>query len=124
MINERDLIPDQLHLTPGYLADTIKLVDGGTINTSTGKSLIEKVEETGKSPSEIVESEGLAKVSDEDAIREIIIEVIENNPDQVATYKGGKTSVIGWFVGQVMKQSRGKADPELARSMLEEILAD
>ena len=124
MINERDLIPDQLHLTPGYLADTIKLVDGGTINTSTGKSLIEKVEETGKSPSEIVESEGLAKVSDEDAIREIIIEVIESNPDQVATYKGGKTSVIGWFVGQVMKQSRGKADPELARSMLEEILAD
>ena len=124
MINERDLIPDQLRLTPGYLADIIKLVDGGTINTSTGKSLIEKVEETGQSPSEIVESEGLAKVSDEDAIREIIVGVIESNPDQVATYKGGKTSVIGWFVGQVMKQSRGKADPELTRSMLEELLAE
>ena len=124
MINERDLIPDQLRLTPGYLADIIKLVDGGTINTSTGKSLIEKVEETGQSPSEIVESEGLAKVSDEDAIWEIIVGVIESNPDQVATYKGGKTSVIGWFVGQVMKQSRGKADPELTRSMLEELLAE
>ena len=124
MINERDLIPDQLRLTPGYLADIIKLVDGGTINTSTGKSLIEKVEETGLSPSEIVESEGLAKVSDEDAIREIIVGVIESNPDQVATYKGGKTSVIGWFVGQVMKQSRGKADPELTRSMLEDLLAE
>jgi aspartyl-tRNA(Asn)/glutamyl-tRNA(Gln) amidotransferase subunit B len=124
MINERELIPDQLRLTPGYLADIIKLVDGGTINTSTGKSLIEKVEETGQSPSEIVESEGLAKVSDEDAIREIIVGVIESNPDQVATYKGGKTSVIGWFVGQVMKQSRGKADPELTRSMLEELLAE
>ena len=124
MINERDLIPDQLRLTPGYLADIIKLVDGGTINTSTGKSLIEKVEETGQPPSEIVESEGLAKVSDEDAIREIIVGVIESNPDQVATYKGGKTSVIGWFVGQVMKQSRGKADPELTRSMLEELLAE
>ena len=50
--------------------------------------------------------------------------VIENNPDQVATYKGGKTTIIGWFVGQVMKQSRGKADPQLTRSILEELLSD
>ena len=124
MINERDIMPDQLRLTPNYLADIIKLVDGGTINTSTGKSLIEKVEDTGQAPGEIVEAEGLGKVSDEDAIREIIIGVIESNPDQVATYKGGKTSIIGWFVGQVMKQSRGKADPQLTRSMLEELLSE
>ena len=124
MINERDIVPDQLRLTPNYLADIIKLVDGGTINTSTGKSLIEKVEDTGQAPGEIVEAEGLGKVSDEDAIREIIIGVIESNPDQVATYKGGKTSIIGWFVGQVMKQSRGKADPQLTRSMLEELLSE
>jgi aspartyl-tRNA(Asn)/glutamyl-tRNA(Gln) amidotransferase subunit B len=124
MINERDIVPDQLRLTPNYLADIIKLVDGGIINTSTGKSLIEKVEDTGQAPGEIVEAEGLGKVSDEDAIREIIIGVIESNPDQVATYKGGKTSIIGWFVGQVMKQSRGKADPQLTRSMLEELLSE
>ena len=124
MINERDLKPENLQLTPRHLADIIKLVDGGTVNTSTGKSLIEKVEDTGQSPSKIVESEGLAKVSDEDAIREIIAGVIENNPDQVSTYKSGKTTIIGWFVGQVMKQSRGKADPQLTRSMLEELLAE
>jgi len=124
MINEHDLKPENLQLTPRHLADIIKLVDGGTVNTSTGKSLIEKVEDTGQSPSKIVESEGLAKVSDEDAIREIIAGVIENNPDQVSTYKSGKTTIIGWFVGQVMKQSRGKADPQLTRSMLEELLAE
>ena len=124
MINERGIVSDQLRLTPNYLANIIKLVDGGTINTSTGKSLIEKVEDTGQAPGEIVEAEGLGKVSDEDAIREIIVGVIESNPDQVATYKGGKTSIIGWFVGQVMKQSRGKADPQLTRSMLEELLAE
>jgi len=124
MINERGIVPDQLRLTPNYLANIINLVDGDTINTSTGKSLIEKVEDTGQSPGEIVAAEGLGKVSDEDAIREIIVGVIESNPDQAATYKGGKTSIIGWFVGQVMKQSRGKADPQLTRSMLEELLAE
>ena len=124
MINERGIVPDQLRLTPNYLANIIKLVDGGTINTSTGKSLIEKVEDTGQAPGEIVDAEGLGKVSDEDAIREIIVAVIESSPDQVASYKGGKTSIIGWFVGQVMKQSRGKADPQLTRSMLEELLAE
>jgi len=124
MINERGITPDQLRLTPEYLAGIIKLVDAGTINTSTGKSLIEKVEDTGEAPAEIVETEGLGKVSDEDAIREIIVAVIDSNPDQVATYKGGKTSIIGWFVGQVMKQSRGKADPQLTRTMLEELLSE
>ena len=124
MVNERDVTPDDLRLTPEYLADIIKLVDGGTINTSTGKSLIEKVEDSNQTPAEIVEAEGLAKVSDEDAIREIIVAVIESNPDQVATYKSGKTTIIGWFVGQVMKGSRGKADPQLTRSMLEELLAE
>ena len=124
MINEREIKPDQLQLAPAYLADIVKLVDSGTINTSTGKSLIEKVENTGQSPAAIVESEGLAKVSDQDAIRKIILGVIADNPDQVATYRGGKTSIIGWFVGQVMKQSRGKADPQVTRSMLEELLSE
>jgi aspartyl-tRNA(Asn)/glutamyl-tRNA(Gln) amidotransferase subunit B len=124
MVNERNINPEKLRLTPEYLADIIKLVDDGTINTSTGKSLIEKVEDSNQTPAEIVEAEGLAKVSDEDAIREIIVAVIESNPDQVATYKSGKTTIIGWFVGQVMKGSRGKADPQLTRSMLEELLAE
>ena len=123
MINERNIRVDELQLTPEFLAEIIKLVDASTINTSTGKSLLEKVENTGKSPAALVESEGLARVSDEDAIREIILEIIKNNPDQVATYKGGKTTIIGWFVGQAMKQSRGKADPQVTRTMLEELLA-
>jgi aspartyl-tRNA(Asn)/glutamyl-tRNA(Gln) amidotransferase subunit B len=124
MINERDVDMDGLRLTPEYLAEIIKLVDANTINTSTGKSLLEKVDNTGQAPTEIVEAEGLGRVSDEDAIREIIQDVIESNPDQVVTYKGGKTTIIGWFVGQVMKQSRGKADPQLTRSILEELLSE
>jgi aspartyl-tRNA(Asn)/glutamyl-tRNA(Gln) amidotransferase subunit B len=124
LVNERSIQVEDLSLTPVYLVEIIKLVDANTINTSTGKSLIEKVEGSGQSPAEIVDKEGLGKVSDEDAIREIIVGVIENNPDQVATYRSGKTTIIGWFVGQVMKQSRGKADPQLTRTILEELLSD
>ena len=122
LINDRELLAEELRLTPEHLAEIIKLVDASTINTSTGKSLLEKVEDSGQSPAEIVEEEGLGVVSDEDAIREIIVSVIEANPDQVATYQSGKTTIVGWFVGQVMKQSRGKADLQLTRSILEELL--
>jgi aspartyl-tRNA(Asn)/glutamyl-tRNA(Gln) amidotransferase subunit B len=124
MINERNVKADELHLTPEYLAEIIKLVDASSINTSTGKSLLEKVENSGQPPAEIVKAEGLGRVSDEDAIREVILEVIKSNPDQVATYRSGKTTIIGWFVGQVMKKSRGKADPQLTRSILEELLSE
>jgi aspartyl-tRNA(Asn)/glutamyl-tRNA(Gln) amidotransferase subunit B len=98
------------------------MVDANTINTPTGKSLLEKVQQTGQPPKEIVEAEGLAQVSDTGAIREIAERVVAENPDNVAKYKSGKGSLIGWFVGQVMRESRGKADPNLAREVLEELL--
>ena len=123
MINEKGLQVNDLRLTPAYLAEIIRLVDAGTVNTSTGKSLLEKVETTGKSPAEIVRAEGLAKVSDQDAIRAICAEVLAESPEQVATYKSGKLTLIGWFVGQVMKKMRGKADPQIARAVLEELLS-
>jgi aspartyl-tRNA(Asn)/glutamyl-tRNA(Gln) amidotransferase subunit B len=123
MINESGIQAGELRLTPAYLAGIIKLVDAGTINSSTGKSLLDKVQSTGQAPAEIVQAEGLARVSDQDAIRVVAAEVLAESPDQVANYKGGKTTLIGWFVGQVMKRSRGKADPQLARSILEELLS-
>jgi len=122
MINEKGIPAGELRLTPAFLAETIRLVDAGTINTSTGKSLLEKVESSGKSPGAIVEAEGLAQVSDQAAIQAVCAEVLQENPDQVATYKGGKTTLIGWFVGQVMRKMRGKADPQTARAVLEKLL--
>jgi aspartyl-tRNA(Asn)/glutamyl-tRNA(Gln) amidotransferase subunit B len=123
LINERGVEAGRLQISPKYLVEIIQLVDAGLINTSTGKSLIEKVEDTGSPPAEIVNSDGLAKVSDEDAIRAVCAEVLAENPDQVASYQGGKATLIGWFVGQVMKKSRGKADPQLAKMLLEELLS-
>jgi aspartyl-tRNA(Asn)/glutamyl-tRNA(Gln) amidotransferase subunit B len=122
MMNERGLRANGLSLTPAYLAEIIRLVDSGKINNSTGTALLEKVEESGLAPLAIVEAEGLARVSDDAAIREICEEVVRENPEQAATYQSGKVTLIGWFVGQVMAKSRGKADPQLARVVLEELL--
>jgi aspartyl-tRNA(Asn)/glutamyl-tRNA(Gln) amidotransferase subunit B len=123
LLNERGMAASDLKLTPEWLAQAMKLVDDNTVNTTTGKSLIPKVEDTGKSPKQIVEDEGLAQVSDEDAIRTICQSVIDANPDNTAKYREGKTNLIGWFVGQVMRQSRGKADPQTARKLLQELLS-
>lgn len=122
MINDLGLSASQIQLTPAYLAEIVKLVDAGTVNTSTGKSLIQKVQESGKAPSAIVQAEGLAQVSDDSSIRAVVAEVLAESPKEVESYKGGKVTLIGWFVGQVMKKMRGKADPALARKILEEML--
>ena len=91
------------------------------INTSTGKSLVDKVLETGKKPGDIVRELGLGLVSDEGAIREVCRKIVDGNPKEVAAYRGGKETLIGWFVGQVMKEMRGKADPEMAKAILSEL---
>ena len=123
MINESGVPAGSLKLSPGYLAEIIKLVDAGTINTNTGKSLLDKVQKTGRAPAEIVQADGLAKVSDTGAIRAVCLEVLAENPEQVANYKAGKVTLMGWFVGQAMKKSRGKADPQMVKTVLEELLS-
>ena len=122
IINERGASAAELRLIPAYLAEIIRLVDAGTINIPTGKSLLEKVEASGEAPSAIVEREGLARVSDREVIRLACAQVLSDNPEQVASYKSGKTGLMGWFVGQVMKKSQGKADPQMAKAILEELL--
>jgi aspartyl-tRNA(Asn)/glutamyl-tRNA(Gln) amidotransferase subunit B len=123
MLNEGNLSADQLKLTPAYLAEILKLIDSNTINASTGKALLQKVQESGKAPTQIVAAEGLAKVSDDSAIRAVCQEVLAESPKEVASYRSGKLTLIGWFVGQVMRKMRGKADASLAKTILEELLS-
>jgi aspartyl-tRNA(Asn)/glutamyl-tRNA(Gln) amidotransferase subunit B len=122
MINDLSLTAAQLRLTPVYLAEILRLVDAGAVNTSTGKTLLYKVQESGQAPGKIVEQEGLAKVSDDAAIRAVVQEVLAESPKEVESYKAGKVTLMGWFVGQVMRKMRGKADPGMARGILEELL--
>ena len=123
LIRERSAHAGDLRLRPSHLAEIIRLLDDQKITTNIAKELLDKVQDSGKSPQSIVEEEGLAQVSDESALRSLAEQVLVNNPEQVETYKGGKTTVIGWFVGQVMKQSQGKANPQIVRQLLEDLLA-
>ena len=122
LLRERGLTAGSLRLTPAYLADIIRMVQSKAITANIGKELLEKVEATGRGPSELVASEGLALVTDLDALRALAQQVVGENPEQVAQYRSGKSTLIGWFVGQLMKRSGGKADPNKARELLEEQL--
>jgi aspartyl-tRNA(Asn)/glutamyl-tRNA(Gln) amidotransferase subunit B len=123
IIRERGATAATLRLRPVDLAEIIRLVGSKAITTNTGKELLEKVEASGRKPQDIVASEGLAVVADEGPLRSLAAEVLAENPDQVAAYNGGKANLIGWFVGQVMRKTGGKADPQRTRLILEELLS-
>lgn len=124
LINESGIPAAELTITPAYLAEIIKMIDENVINNSTGKALIEKVQTSGKSPSAIVAEEGLAKVSDTNTIEEVCKRILAENPEAVTNYRKGKSGLISWFVGQVMKQMGGKADAQLTRQILEDLLKE
>ena len=122
MLNDSGQTAGELKLTPAFLAEIVKLVDAGTLNANTGKSLLQKVNLTGKAPSQLVAEEGLARVSDDSAIRAVVEQVLAESTSEVAAFKAGKVGLMGFFVGQVMKKMQGKADAPKARALLEELL--
>jgi aspartyl-tRNA(Asn)/glutamyl-tRNA(Gln) amidotransferase subunit B len=109
-------------LPPARLAELIQLVGGGAITGTSAKVVFERMWTGGEDARTIVEREGLAQVSDEGVIESAVAEVIAANPDQVATYRKGKTSTLGWFVGQVMRKTGGKANPQLVNALLKKAL--
>jgi aspartyl-tRNA(Asn)/glutamyl-tRNA(Gln) amidotransferase subunit B len=122
MIRTEGVPASELKLRPEHVAEIIALVGSKAITTNTGKELLARVQNSGEEPGVIVARENLAQVSDSDQLQAIAAEVVDENPEQVATYRAGKTTVIGWFVGQVMRKSGGKANPQLVREILESLL--
>jgi aspartyl-tRNA(Asn)/glutamyl-tRNA(Gln) amidotransferase subunit B len=115
---DRALVIRDWPLTPLQLARLSKLVDAGTINRNTAKGLLPRLRGTGQDPEALVAAEGLAQVSDRGALAATVDEVIAKNPKQVEQVKGGKAQVMGFLVGQVMKATGGKANPQLAQELL------
>ena len=122
VMNERGHDPRTQPLQAERLAGLIKLVDNGTISSSIGKDVFAKMYESARSADEIVAEEGLAQIGDESALLEIIRGMIAANPDAVAQYRAGKMQAFGFLVGQVMKASKGKANPKLANELLKKEL--
>ncbi len=110
-------------VTPEALGELVALTQSNAINSKAAKQVLETLWNDGGSAKAIVEREGLAQVSDRGAVAAIVDEVLAANPKVVADYKAGKTNVLGFLTGAVMKQSRGKANPALAQELLKEKLA-
>jgi aspartyl-tRNA(Asn)/glutamyl-tRNA(Gln) amidotransferase subunit B len=105
------------------LAELIKLVEGGKITAAVGKKVFAKMFETGRGAGEIVEAEGLGAQVSSDSLEQIAREVIEKNPENVAKYKSGNEGVFKFFVGQVIKATRGQANPQAVNELLKKLLA-
>ena len=100
------------------------MVKSGKINNNTGKKVLREVFETGKNPEEIVKEQGLVQISDESQLKEIVKEILDNNEQSIIDYKNGKDRAVGFLVGQVMKASRGKANPQLVNQMVVSMLEE
>ncbi len=112
----------ELPVSPQALVDLIGLVEEGGINLNTGREVLDEMAATGRAARAIVEERGLAQISDEAALRAVVERVLDENPAQVAQYLGGKEQVAGWLMGQVMKATQGKANPQRVRPLLMEAL--
>ncbi|MDH4136020.1 MAG: Asp-tRNA(Asn)/Glu-tRNA(Gln) amidotransferase subunit GatB [Anaerolineae bacterium] len=122
LIKETETNIEESRITPAALAELLTLVEKGTINQNTAKTVLGEMLKSGRVAAEIVAEKGLAQISDVDELGRVIDEVIAVNPDQAAEYQAGKERLLGWFVGQAMKATRGKANPQLVTELLKEKL--
>ena len=117
ILNEKEMEPNEIPFSADNLAELIKLIEKGTISSAIAKKVLEELFENPKEPSKIIEEKGWIQISDEGAIKEIVLKILEENPQSVQDYKGGKDKAIGFLVGQAMKQTKGKANPQMLNKM-------
>lgn len=122
-LNKAGLELENCKISAEHLGELVGLIESGTISGKIAKTVFEAMFETGSAPANIVEEQGLVQVSDSGALKAIIDEVIAENPDSVEGYKSGKDRLFGFFVGQVMKKSGGKANPTMVNELLKEVLS-
>lgn len=122
ILNEENKEADDISITPHMLVELCKLEDDGTLSSKLAKEVFEEMNQSGESPEKIVEQKGLKQISDQGEIEQFVEEVIEENPGAVEDYKNGKDKVMGFLVGQVMKKSQGKANPQMVNDLLKEKL--
>ncbi|MGK7895794.1 MAG: Asp-tRNA(Asn)/Glu-tRNA(Gln) amidotransferase subunit GatB, partial [Xenococcus sp. (in: cyanobacteria)] len=117
-----DLSITTLPLNAPMLAELVNLIDKGTISGKIAKEILPELLEKGGSPKKLVEKKGMTQISDSGELEKIIEEILAANPNEVEKYKGGKTKLKGFFVGQTMKKTSGRADPKLTNQLVEKLL--
>ena len=121
-LNEGACSVSDCPVRPEQLAALLQMIDQGKISGKIGKSVFQEMYKTGNAPEDIVRDKGLEVVGDEDTLVKLIDETMADNPDQVAQYRSGKDKLIGFFVGQIMKKTKGQADPKELNRLLREKL--
>ena len=121
-VNAEGIELNALKIQPEQMAALLKLVDSGEISGKIAKKVFAEMFETGKNPDDIIKEQGLKQISDETELKTMIEQVAETNPKSVEDYKAGKTKALGFLVGQIMKQSRGQANPAVINRLLVEKL--
>ena len=122
ILNETEMEPIQIPFDAKQLGKLVVLIDKGTISSSIGKKVIVELFENPRDPEDIIKEKGWIQISDEGAIKEVVLKILENNPQSIADYKGGKDKALGFLVGQAMKETKGKANPQMLNKMfLEEL---
>ena len=122
LLKESNMDPEDLSFAPENLAKLVDLADAGTVNSSVAKEVFEQIFKENVDPEVYIEEHGLKTVNDEGALKATIEQIVSENPQSVADYKGGKKKAIGFLVGQTMKAMKGKADPASVNKILKEIL--
>jgi len=118
VLNKKNLSISQSPVSPKNLSSLIKMITTGKISGKIAKDVFEIMQDNDKDPHQIVEKEGLIQQSDPKKLEKIISEVLSKNQDKVTQYKSGKVKLFGYFVGEVMKISKGKANPQLVNEIL------
>ena len=124
VMNEKDITIDEVGITPEALSDLIKEIESGAISNTAGKTVFEELLNSEKSVKEIIAEKGLAQVNDESEILDMVNRVLASNEKSIADYKKGKTNALGFLVGQVMKESKGKANPQIINKLVREKLEE
>ena len=120
ILNEKEQEPEEIPFTGEDLGELVKLIDDGKISSAIAKKVLEEMFENPNSPNKIVEEKGWIQISDEGAIKEVVIKVLDNNPQSIADFKAGKDKALGFLVGQAMKETKGKANPQLLNKLFKE----
>ena len=117
-IKSNRLTFDQLPFQPNELAEMLKMIDNGEISGKIAKEILPELLSKGGSPKQLVQERGLGMIGDPKVIEEIIDKLILRHPNEVESFRSGKKKLLGFFVGQLMKETKGKADPKLANQIL------
>ena len=122
--NHMDQETLESRIPPDHLAQLLGQIKEGKISGKIGKDVLDNMAETGKAPAQVIEEQGLVQISDTGELEGVVDGILAEHPDDVAEYRAGKTKLLGFFMGQVMRATQGKANPKMVNELLRKKLAE